>query len=140
MKTIEIDELDIQYQKFTQLTSWHKAKQQCDELGSNWRLPTIQELQKIYLYCVNGNTQIFDFEYSTWPIVWSSENYFSDSSAKVLFFQDYYDGIWKDNILTINKMGSLMPKYPSVPSYRAGEVIGNDKNYNARFIAVRCKK
>ena len=131
-----IENLELKYVDFNTEISWLEANEKCDKLGNGWRLPTIEELKLIYFYSAEGYS-VKDFDYGGWPIVWSSEvdRNFS-SCAKAMFFKDYYVGHWSKNVLTVEVKG---PKISTEPEYKAGKVTLNEKEYKARFIAVRTR-
>jgi hypothetical protein len=64
---------------------WKKAKKACKKLGDGWRLPTIEELKKIYKY----KDFIGGFEDS---LYWSSTEYDNDFAWFLKFSSgsDYY--------------------------------------------------
>jgi len=138
MENVEIiiENIEIKCVDFKNEITWYEANAECDKLGDGWRLPTIEELKLIYFYSVNKpNSPVNDFGYNSWPIVWSSvDAEYNKSCARTMFFKDYYDGYWEENVLTLKIKG---PKISTEPNYRAGEVTNNQKEYNARFIAVR---
>ena len=114
MQKIEIENLEIKCIEFKNEISWNDANKESNKLGDNWRLPTIDELKKIYFYSVNKpNSQLNSFDYNSWPIVWSSEDMESHAeNARAMFFKDFYDGDWDGDVLRIKRMGTLSRKEP----------------------------
>ena len=101
---IIIENLELRCVDFKTEISWLEANEKCDKLWNGWRLPTIEELKMIYFYSVN-NYSLKDFHYNSWPIVWSSEDGFNKNCARTMFFKDYYDGHWSENVLTVKIKG-----------------------------------
>jgi len=76
--TYKLDSIEIaQYDLPTEVT-WYNAKRECKELGKGWRLPTKDELDKIY----NSKDLIGNFFNTNY---WSSTEYNSDYAWMQVF-------------------------------------------------------
>jgi hypothetical protein len=76
--TYKLDSIEIaQYDLPTEVT-WYNAKRECKELGKGWRLPTKDELDKMY----NNKDLIGNFVNTNY---WSSTEYNSDYAWMQVF-------------------------------------------------------
>ena len=76
--TYKLDSIEIaQYDLPTEVT-WYNAKRECKELGKGWRLPTKEELDKIY----NNKDLIGNFVNTNY---WSSTEYNSNYAWMQVF-------------------------------------------------------
>jgi hypothetical protein len=76
--TYKLDSIEIaQYDLPTEVT-WYNAKRECKELGKGWRLPTKNELDKMY----NNKDLIGNFVNTNY---WSSTDYNSDYAWMQVF-------------------------------------------------------
>jgi hypothetical protein len=61
--------LEVMTEDLNKITmGWYEAKKACDSLGNGWRLPSIDELEKIYSF----KNEIGDFQKRFY---WSSTDY-----------------------------------------------------------------
>jgi hypothetical protein len=58
--------LQVANQDFTQEMTWIDAKRACNELGSGWRLPTIDELKAIHEQLYNKGQGNFNVKWCYW--------------------------------------------------------------------------
>lgn len=65
-----LDKIEIAQTDFPKTMNWIKAKKACASLGDGWRLPTIDELNQIYLN--KDKIGGFDSDYSFY---WSSSEF-----------------------------------------------------------------
>jgi hypothetical protein len=64
-KTIIIGNLEVAEKDFPEAMSWEDAKKECENLGTGWRLPSIEELTLLY----KNKSKIGNFKnYTYWDI------------------------------------------------------------------------
>ena len=83
----QIDMLEITATDFLESFTWEDAKKACTDLGEGWRLPTIDELNILFLNFIRKN-KISNFENR---VYWSSTAY-TGSDAWVKDFNDGTQG------------------------------------------------
>ena len=77
ISTVKINNLEVMTEDLGKM-NWLKAKQACVDLGDGWRLPTIDELNILYI----NKDKIGGFSRNFY---WSSK-------------EDYYDSSWGQNL------------------------------------------
>ena len=76
--TYKLDSIEIAQFDLPTTTTWYNAKRECKELGKGWRLPTKEELDKMY----NNKDLIGNFVNTNY---WSSTDYNSDYAWMQVF-------------------------------------------------------
>jgi hypothetical protein len=86
-KTVKVEEIGLEVmKKDLGEMRWSEAKKACADLGDGWRLPTIEEFEKMYKY----KDEIGGFEASENSHYWSSTE--GDVNGLAWFFNFYYGG------------------------------------------------
>ena len=76
--TYKLDSIEIAQFDLPDEVTWHNAKRECKELGKGWRLPTKDELDKMY----NNKDLIGNFVNTNY---WSSTDHNSDYAWMQVF-------------------------------------------------------
>ena len=77
-KTYKLDSIEIAQFDLPDEVTWYNAKRECKELGKGWRLPTKDELEKIY----NNRDLIGNFVSTNY---WSSSSFSSEYAWMQVF-------------------------------------------------------
>jgi hypothetical protein len=79
-KTIKIGNLEVAEKDFPEAMSWEDAKKECENLGTGWRLPSIEELTLLY----KNKSKIGNFKNNSY---WDIDEY-ENNLIKIMNFDN----------------------------------------------------
>jgi hypothetical protein len=94
--------IQIADKNFDVQMDWNQAMKACKKLGVGWRLPTIDELEKMYFELENKGLGNFE-----WGCYWSS----SDRNEREAWYFDFNYGEYADGRPMANLFGKYAPSY-----------------------------
>ena len=84
-KPYQLNNIEVARNDFPNTQNWYDAKAKCNKLGEGWRLPTKDELTKLY----NNNDKIGGFKTNVFDAYyWSSTEY----GENLVWYQDFSNG------------------------------------------------
>jgi hypothetical protein len=88
-KTIKLGEIEVAEFDFPDAMNFYDAKTACENLGENWRLPDISEMQEMYInkHAIGGFTE---------KDYWGADESLIDEYKDDEFWMSFYDGNWSD--------------------------------------------
>lgn len=95
-KPVVIGNLEIAGEDFPEKLDWSEAKKECQKMGDGWRLPTIEELDIMYVYKdkIGGFEEVGPF-----AAYWSTTRYEFDETQ--LMTLSFYDGLRYKQVLGV---------------------------------------
>ena len=82
-KTIKIGNLEVAEKDFPEAMSWEDAKKECENLGTGWRLPSIEELTLLY----KNKSKIGNFKNNSY---WDIDEY-ENNLIKIMNFDNGFN-------------------------------------------------